>query len=128
MANVFISHRNCDSSDAERVAQELRLAGHDVWLDLWDINLGDSIIDKMNDGLEGSTYVVVCYSNSGIISPWMSREWMSALARQLNGCNVKIVPISFSGAKPPAILEDIKYADLASNWNSGISQLKVAIV
>ena len=86
-------------------------------------DLGDSIVDRINEGLEGATYVVVCYSSSGITSPWMSREWMSALARQLTGNGVKILPVLLTGGEPPAFLADLKYADLVKNWSQGVSEL-----
>lgn len=127
MANIFISHRKIDDAEAERLAYELRLANHHVWLDEWDIGLGDSIIERINEGLEGATYVVVCYSSSGVTSPWMGREWMSALARQLNGYNVKILPVLLTGGGPPAILADLKHADLVKDWDKGVSELLKAV-
>ena len=123
MANVFISHRGSDAQEAERLANEVRSAGHQVWLDKWNISLGDSIVERMNEGLEGATYVVVCYSSAGVTSPWMSREWMSALARQLNGYGIKVLPVRLTGGDPPAILADLKYADLVSDWSQGVSEL-----
>ncbi len=127
MANVFISHRGQDLAAAERVAREIRDAGHSVWLDEWNIALGDSVVARINQGLEGAAYVVVCYSSAGVMSPWMSREWMSALARQLNGYGVKVLPVLLTGGEPPAILADIKYADLVRDWPGGLSQLLKAI-
>jgi len=127
MANIFISHRKSDDREAERLAVEIRNAGHEVWLDEWNIDLGDSIIERMNEGLTGSAYVVLCYSSSGVMSPWMSREWMSALARQLDGYGVKILPVRLTGGDPPAILADIKYADLVKDWPKGVAQLLRAI-
>ena len=53
----------------------------------------------------------------------MSREWMAALAQQLNGYEVKVLPVRLSGGKPPAIMSDIKYADLVKDWNQGIAEL-----
>lgn len=127
MANVFVSHRGSDSREAEQLAQEIRAAGHQVWLDEWEVDVGDSIIEKMNEGLEGMIYLVLCYSSAGVTSPWMSREWMSTLARQLNGHGVKILPIRLTGGDPPAILADIKYADLVRDWSSGVTALLKAI-
>jgi hypothetical protein len=127
MANIFISYRRSDIQKAEQLASEIRNAGHQVWFDEWNISLGDSIVGRMNEGLEGATYVVVCYSSSGITSPWMSREWMSALARQLNGYGVKILPVLLTGGGPPAILADFKYADLVRDWSQGLSELLRAI-
>jgi hypothetical protein len=51
----------------------------------------------------------------------------SALARQMNGANVKILPVVLTGGSPPAILADIQYADLNSDWDSGVRQLLKAI-
>jgi hypothetical protein len=127
VATVFISHRIADEAPAELLAKEVRTAGHDVWLDTWEIDLGDSIIGKMDEGLAGSTYVVLCYSSSGSASPWMSREWMSALARQLNGHGVKVLPVRLTGGEPPAILADLKYADLVADWAGGLRALLAAI-
>jgi hypothetical protein len=127
MANVFISHRRSDTKEAERLAKDVRGAGHQVWFDEWEINIGDSIVERMNQGLSGTVYVVVCYSSAGIETPWMGREWLSALARQLDGHGVTILPVLLTGGAPPAILADIKYADLTKDWSAGMSMLLRAI-
>jgi hypothetical protein len=127
MANVFISHRKTDDQEAERLADQIRNAGHQVWLDEWNIGLGDSIVEKMNEGLEGATYVVVCYSSSGVTSAWMGREWYSALSRQLNGAGVKLLPVRLTEGEPPAILADLRYADLVKDWSKGVTELLKAI-
>jgi hypothetical protein len=127
VANVFISHRGSDIREAERLADEIQRAGHQVWLDEWNIGLGDSIVGQINEGLEGATYVVLCYSSAGIMSPWMGREWMAALAQQLNGRGIKLLPILLTGGSPPAILADLKYADLVQNWAEGVAELLQSI-
>jgi TIR domain len=127
MAHVFVSHRNSDDVPAEKLAEELRRAGHQVWFDKWEVNVGDSVVGRMNEGLEGAAYVVLCYSSSGVASPYTLREWLSALARQLGGRPVKILPVILTGDLPPAILADIKPADLARDWDEGVRQLLRAI-
>jgi molybdopterin-guanine dinucleotide biosynthesis protein A len=127
MANVFISHRTSDMDAAKRLDEDLRRAGHATWLDDREIGVGDSILGKMQEGLAGSTYLVLCYSTAGVDSPWASREWLSALARQLNGQGVKVLPIRLTGGEPPALLADIKYADLVRDWDKGLKELLAAI-
>ena len=127
MANVFISHRKADDQEAEQLAKEIRNAGHQAWLDEWNIGIGDSIVEKMNEGLEGATYVVVCYSASGVTSAWMGREWYAALSRQLNGAGVKLLPVRLADGEPPAILADLRYADLVKDWSRGVAELLKAI-
>jgi hypothetical protein len=128
MARIFVSHRGSDLAEATKLANELRLRGHDVWLDEWKIDLGDSVVAEIDSGLDAAAYVVLCYSSSGVHSPWMGREWMSTLARQLSGVNVKLLPVILTGGSPPAILADIKYVDLFANWSRGINQLCSVIV
>jgi hypothetical protein len=123
MAVVFISYRTADAKKASRLAEEIRSRGHEVWIDQTRIGLGDSIVGRMEEGLADAAYLVVCFSSVGIKSPWMSREWMSGLARQLQGARVKLLPVKFKDGEPPAILADIKYADLAQDWDQGVDQL-----
>ncbi|MFF7446276.1 MULTISPECIES: TIR domain-containing protein [unclassified Streptomyces] len=126
MANVFISHRKVDVADAKRLAGVVSAAGHQVWFDEWEIGIGDSVVERINSGLEGTSYLVLCYSTAGVMSPWVTREWMSTLHRQLGGCDVRILPVKFSG-KAPAILADLRYADLSQDWDAGCEQLLKAI-
>lgn len=127
LASVFVSHRVADIELAERLADEIRSEGHEVWLDKWEINLGDSIVEKMDNGLEAFQFLILCYSSAGVNTPWISREWMSILARQLQQENVKILPVRLSGGSAPAILADLKYADLTIDWNLGIYQILSAL-
>lgn len=127
MSQVFLSHRKLDADLAKRLAQELTNAGHQVWFDEWEIDIGDSIVERINEGLAGTAYLVLCYSAVGM-SPWVDREWMSTLHRQLSGQAVKILPVLLSGGgQPPALLVDIKYADLVTDWAKGVAALLKAI-
>lgn len=127
MANVFISHRVADLAPAERLAEDIERAGHKVWLDEWIIDIGDSIVQRIDEGLSGSSYLVLCYSEAGVRSPWISREWMSALHRQLEGHDVRILPAMLTGDDAPAILADIRAADLRTDWDAGLARLLKSI-
>lgn len=127
MAKVFISHRRADMSEATRLAEAIRNAGHEVWLDDWEIVVGDSIVEQINKGLKDAKYVVLCLSLEDVFSAWMKPEWMSTLARQLNDQSTKLLPVRLTGGELPAILADIKYADLVEDWSAGLSSLLRAI-
>jgi hypothetical protein len=123
LASAFISHRGADSVEAGRLGAALADAGHEVRLDTWEIRVGDSIIGWMNEALRSSLFLILCYSKHGTEAPWMSREWQSGLALQLDGHGIKLLPARLTGGDPPAILADIKYADLTRDWDRGISEL-----
>ena len=127
VANVFISYRSADRNKVQQIADALRAAGHDVWIDVEKIEIGDSIIGRINEGLAGANYVVLCYSANDVSTPYMTREWYSALARQLDRHDVRLLPVRLTGGTPPVLLADIKYADLTTDWNKGIASLLKAI-
>jgi hypothetical protein len=127
MANVFISHRGADQSAAERLATELSQRGHAVWLDTWKIKLGDSIIERIDSGLSAASYLVLCCSATPSASAWMDREWMSVLSRQLEGADVRVLPVRLTGGEVPVILADVKYADLSEHWQKGVDAICKAL-
>ena len=127
MANIFVSHRGIDSDPAERLARELRNAGHRVWLDTWELTVGGSIVERINDGLAQASRLVLCYASSGIDTEWIKREWQPALALQLAGTGIRILPVRLTGGEPPAILADIFFIDLVSDWKIGVQRLLAAL-
>lgn len=120
---VFISHRGSDSVVARNLADGLRDHGLEVWLDLDEVKPGDSIIARMNSGLSETDRLILLYSDDTTGGAWMDREWMSYLARQLDGEGVRIIPARIGHSTGPAILADLKYADLSKNWELGVQAL-----
>ena len=51
MANVFISYRSDDRAEVTRLRDSLVADGHEVWLDVENIKIGDSIVSKIDAGL-----------------------------------------------------------------------------
>jgi len=50
MANIFICHRKADAVLAEKLANDVRDGGHQVWFDDWTIGVGDSIVAEIDKG------------------------------------------------------------------------------
>ena len=94
-----------------------------MWLDDWEVAIGDSILGKIKEGLRDAKYLVLCCSPHGVDSPWTAEEWESFRTRQLNGQNIKLLPVKFGAGEPPLILAHLKYADLDRDWVTGIAQL-----
>lgn len=127
MANGFISHRLSDTVMALRLRDDLEARGHRLWFDALEIDVGDSIVAKMDSGLASASHLLLCLSASGVDTPWISREWMSALARQMNGADIKLLPVLLPGGSIPVLLADVRYADLRSDWEDGINNLDEAL-
>jgi hypothetical protein len=119
---VFLSHRKRDIAQVKRLAVTLREAGFDPWFDEWRLKPGDSIVGSINQALNDARFFILCYSDDGVDSPWTGREWMSTLSRQLEQHSVTLLPARLGGSAP-AILADLKAADLADDWDRGVSEL-----
>lgn len=95
--NIFISHSGLDHPFvielAKRLKQDAENFGFDIWIDDREIEVGDSITRKINDGLKDSSFFVVILSVNSINSDWVKKEIDSTLMRQMTTKDIKILPI-----------------------------------
>jgi hypothetical protein len=80
---VFISYNHKDNEIAERLALELVRHNIKLWKDSWRIGVGDSLIQKIRDGLEGAQFFCVIFSKNSLESEWVKREITAALLREI---------------------------------------------
>lgn len=78
--DVFLSGSSKDKSVARPLAERLRADGVRVWLDEWEIQPGDSIPAKIEDGLKHSRVLLLCMSANtcGSTTPPI-RGWLTRL-------------------------------------------------
>jgi serine/threonine-protein kinase len=109
--SVFVSYAGQDRAWAEWVAWQLREAGHQVELDVWDWRTGDDFVVRMNDALRRATAVVALFSNNYFNRErWTHEEWTSVVARRERLIPVTIEPLT--GTEIPATLAGIIRKDL----------------
>ena len=56
---VFISYTHKDSWFVDELAANLDASGIDVWIDKWEIKIGDSITERINDGIRESDFLIL---------------------------------------------------------------------
>jgi hypothetical protein len=127
LANVFIGYGSNDAEEAWKLAHALISVGLKVWLDPWERGVGDSILERMDDGLEGATYLLLSHSLEREISTRALRKWLVTLDNQLNARGVKILPVRLTAGDPQAIVADTKYVDFTSDWAKGMTELLRAL-
>lgn len=121
---IFISYNHQDRGFAERLATDLRNTGLAVWWAEGEIKVGDSITQKVSDGISRSAYLVVILSPFSITSPWVQRELSSALMRQLSiERGIVILPVLLTDCEIPVLLGDLKYADFRQDYGIGLQDL-----
>lgn len=125
--DVFLSYAAEDTAAALPLAAGLRAAGLRVWLDHAQIQLGDSIVARIEEGLTHSRFGVVILSPSFLNKPWQKRELGALLAREEFGRKV-IIPVYHGIDRTTLIRVSPTLADrCAGNTDWGVPSLVQAI-
>jgi hypothetical protein len=74
MAKIFISHAYEDKAFATPLAIRLKELGHDVWYDEFILTVGDSLREKIDEGLSSSDFGVVILSKNFFEKDWTQVE------------------------------------------------------
>lgn len=124
---LFLCHASEDKDFVDWLADRLDAEDVEVWYDRREIKAGDSIVERINDGLGSASHVVVVLSQAATRKPWVTRELSSALMRQLHDSSVRVIPVVRERCDVPPLLSDIRYADCGSDRESGFRDLVEAI-
>lgn len=81
---VFLSYAFEDKPLAELIARTLQANGIDTWWAEWCIGAGDSIRQRIDEGLGTCTHFVVLLTPSSVAKPWVAAEMDAALVARLS--------------------------------------------
>ena len=94
LKDVFICHASEDKSDIIKpLIFAFKREGISYWCDEIEIKWGDSIPDKINEGLGISRYVIVVISKSFLSKNWPKRELNSSLNIESSTGKVRVLPL-----------------------------------
>jgi hypothetical protein len=110
-SGVFLSHSHNDKEFARKLGRDLRGLGFPVWIDDAEIRLGDSLIQKISEGIRAMEYLAVLLSRASIASEWVQREVEIAMTHEIQGQRVKVLPILLEDCDIPSFLIGKMYAD-----------------
>lgn len=125
LTGAFISHSSHDTKFAQKVATDLEIIGADPFIDLWEIKPGDSIIEKVQNGIDACDIFIIILSENSVNSIWCRNELNMALTNQFNKKDTKIIPIKYRECTIPGFLRDKLYIDMTDSrkYKAGISSL-----
>ncbi len=124
---VFISYSHVDRGFVEKLADDLARNRIIVWWDEWEIRVGDSLIQKIENGITNTSYLAVVLSAESVASAWVQEELRAALNRQLSERKTIVLPILLNDCEIPLFLRDKKYADFRKDYSFGLENLAHAI-
>ena len=109
--SVFLSHNTKDKPFVKKLAKDLDSHGVKYWLDDAEIKIGDSLIEKIRNGIDDMDYVAVILSPNSIASSWVQREIDVAMNQEIRRKRVKVLPIMYQKCELPGFLFGKLYAD-----------------
>ena len=89
---LFISYSHADKSFVDQLAAHLVLHHVHVWLDRWELHVGDSLISKVQEAITGASGLLVILSKASVKSEWCRKELNSGLIRELDEKRVVVLP------------------------------------
>lgn len=93
MSNIFISYSSLDKSFARKLSKSIIKHGYHVWLDEWVIFVGDSIVQKIQKGLDECDFLVLVLSKNATASSWVEAEWQAKYWQEIMTFPPKTVPV-----------------------------------
>ena len=126
--DVFISHA---SEDKETVARPLAVAltdmGIRVWLDDYELTIGDSLRRSIDRGLSSSRFGVVVLSQSFFAKEWPNKE-LDGLAAREDGLKKILLPVWHKVSRDDICRFSPLLADrLAVSTDGGISAVALRV-
>lgn len=125
MSSIFLSHNHGDKPFVRRLARDLRKLGARVWVDEAEIKIGDSLIEKIQQGLSDMQYVGAVLSPRSVDSPWVTRELDIASNLEIAGRRVRVLPLIIEKCQVPLFLTGKLFADFTrpQNYRAELSKL-----
>ncbi len=123
---AFLSH---SSKDKPLVTKVFEILGSKVaWLDSAEIDNGDRIPDKVNEGLEKATHFILFWSHNSSESNWVKAELNAAFIKTMSD-KCKFMIFQLDETKLPTLYQPYKYDNVdAKDLNFSAEKIAACIL
>lgn len=108
--DCFISYFSGDREFVDRLERDLHLREINIWRDRNEIEIGDRISGRIQEGLLQSYCFVIILSPESLKRPYVQEELTAAYERRISG-EIKIHPVLYKDCDIPPFLAGYAYAD-----------------
>lgn len=123
MADLFICHSRSDKRFVRRLAADLSILGIDVWFDEWELQVGDSLHERIGDAVRDSAYLAIVLSPSSVESRWCRAELDEALSREKQTGKKVVLPLLYRRVQPPPFLEGRLHLNFSNTYFRSLAEL-----
>ncbi len=124
---VFISYSHNDRDFVDTLAAHLVKNRARVWVDRWELKVGDSIIQRIQSAITEADALIVVLSKTAVESEWCKKELTAGLVRELEEKRVVVLPVLLEECEIPLFLRDKLYADFRQEFGDGLRTTLEAI-
>lgn len=110
---AFICHASEDKEAfAKPISFGLLARGIDVWLDQWEMQAGDSLVQRIfEQGIRGSSAMIVLLSPRSIVKPWVNAELDVGVINRIEK-STKLIPVLIEKCEVPMSLKAHYWVDV----------------
>jgi hypothetical protein len=113
--SIFMSHTFADKTFVRKLRKDLMEHGVGrVWVDEAEIEIGDSLISKIEEGMKETRYIGVILSKAAVGAPWVKKELDVAMTNEIAGGKPIVLPLLYEKCDIPAFLTGKLYADFTT--------------
>lgn len=120
---AFISYSHKDAKFVDRLAHDLIDQNIHIFLDRWELKVGDSLVQKIQVEIDRAEFLCVVMSEHFVNSGWCEKELNSGIMRELEEKKVIVLPLLIENCEIPLFLREKKYADFRSDYKIGFDEL-----
>jgi hypothetical protein len=124
---IFLSHSSRDKQFVTKLASDLANLGFPVWFDSWELEMGDSLHNKIYEGIDSSSAMILVMSKNSVKSSWVNKELRGALLKEEELKNRFLIPIKLDDCKIPLPVRDRIFADFSSGYQMQLEKLERAL-
>jgi hypothetical protein len=125
--SIFLSHNSHDKPIVRRLRNDLAAYGIRGWVDEAEIRPGESLIAKIQDGLESTDFFAVILSKRSVDSEWVKRELDMATTLELERKAVFVIPIVVDDCQVPLFLRGKKYLNISTDYLGSVDELECLV-
>lgn len=120
---AFLSYGWEDRELAKAIAEALQSNGVETWCAEWEIRAGDSLRQKIDEGLKNCTVFLVLLTPESFTKPWVNQEMDAGLVRKIEE-QARFIPIrkNLPTHQLPPLMRGMLSPEL-QNFESDIRQL-----
>ncbi|MCY1231583.1 TIR domain protein [compost metagenome] len=117
---IFISYSHQDKTFVDKLAIQLVARNVSVWLDRWELSVGDSLVDRVQEAVDGASALLVVLSKASTASEWCKKELSAGLLRELEEKRVVVMPVMLEDCDVPVFARGKMYADFRTDFDVGL--------